>query len=185
MSPAPMRAAPAQPAFWPVRQVNLIVIHCSATPNGRPVTAAAIDDAHVARGFERSSTWRSRMNPLLAAFGYHFLIRVNGALETGRHLDEIGAHVVGNNRTSVGICMAGTDAFREAQWNSLRRTVEALLSKYPDAAVRGHRDLSPDRNNDGLVQPWEWLKTCPGFDVPAWGRGGFLPHPMNVLPEAS
>ena len=174
----------------PPRVVNLIVIHCSASPNGRPVTAADIDAWHHARGFRRAMGWRTRQNATLAAIGYHFLIRVNGAIETGRHLDEIGAHVAGNNRTSIGVCMAGTDRFAPAQWDSLKANITALTERYPSVLrpggtrrgrVCGHRDLSPDRDNDGLVEPWEWLKTCPGFNVGVWFDGGMTPPASAVL----
>jgi hypothetical protein len=29
----------------------------------------------------------------------------------------------------------------------------------------GHRDLSPDLNGDGIIQPGEWTKMCPCYDV--------------------
>ena len=35
-----------------------------------------------------------------------------------------------------------------------------------------------DYDGDGKVEPWEWLKTCPGFDVHEWMTGG-----MKALPE--
>lgn len=164
-----------------MRVVDLIVIHCSATPNGRAVSVSDIDGWHHARGFSRADEWRRRQNPNLFSIGYHFVVYVNGAVATGRHLEEIGAHVVGNNRTSIGVCMVGTDRFTREQWAALARNIGGLLKLYPEAKVRGHRDLSPDKNNDGLVQPWEWLKTCPGFDVRAWGKADFTPAPENIL----
>lgn len=166
-----------------MRAVDLIVIHCSATPNGRPVTTAQIDAWHVARGFERQLAWRNRQNPELSAIGYHFVVYANGAIATGRHLDEVGAHVVGNNKSSLGVCLVGINKFSRAQWQSLAANIGGLLRMFPAAKVCGHRDLSPDRDNDGLVQPWEWLKSCPGFDVRAWGRRDYKPDPANILEE--
>lgn len=177
------------------RDVNLIVVHCSGTPNGESLFAGrvgessfrapveVIDGWHRKRGFQRAAEWRHRWNPPLLAIGYHFVIYTAGAIVTGRHLDEPGAHVVGNNRRSIGICMIGTDAFSEAQWSSLASLVTLLKDKdrYPEARVCGHRDLSPDADNDGLVEPWEWLKTCPGFDVAAWLAAGKRPHPKHVF----
>jgi hypothetical protein len=29
----------------------------------------------------------------------------------------------------------------------------------------GHRDLSPDLDGNGHIEPDEWMKQCPGFDV--------------------
>jgi N-acetyl-anhydromuramyl-L-alanine amidase AmpD len=51
---------------------------------------------------------------------------------------------------------------------SLVSTVQYLKGLYPSAEVLGHRDLSPDKNNDGKITPDEWLKACPCFDVREW-----------------
>lgn len=164
-----------------MREINLIVVHCSGTPNGRWVSTLDIDQWHAARGFKRQGEWRARQNSQLGAIGYHFVIYTNGAIATGRHLAEVGAHVAGNNRNSIGICAAGTDKYTVAQWSSLAALVERLHKEFPDARVTGHRDLSPDKDNDGLVEPWEWLKTCPGFDVAAWRRADMVPPKGGVL----
>ncbi len=180
------------------RLVNELVIHCSASPNGNSLfsgtvgdstfrtPADAIDGWHAARGFHRDDAWCKHFNPQLPAIGYHFIIYTNGAIATGRHMDEIGAHVRGNNRSSIGICMIGTDQFTIEQWKSLRGLVLELQKKYARAktlATLGHRDLSPDRDNDGIVEPWEWLKTCPGFDVRAWLANDMQPDPARVLDQ--
>lgn len=163
------------------RPVDTFVIHCAATPNGRRTTATDIDSWHKAAGFQRSAHWRSQMNPELHHIGYHFLIRINGAIETGRHLDEIGAHTAGNNSRTIGICMAGTDRFTAEQWASLADVVRALQKKYPGARILGHRDYSPDQNGDGVIEPWEFMKTCPGFDVAAWVDNGMKPAIAHIL----
>lgn len=166
-----------------MREINLIVIHCSATPNGRWVSTLDIDRWHAARDFKRQGDWRARQNAQLGSIGYHFVIYTNGAIATGRHLAEIGAHVAGNNRSSIGICVVGTDKFTRAQWGSLAALVDRLRQEFNGVRVTGHRDLSPDKDNDGLVEPWEWLKTCPGFDVAAWLRSDMLPPPSGVLED--
>lgn len=181
------------------RFVDELVIHCSASPNGSSLFAGtvgepgfrtpaeAIDGWHAKRGFHRAEPWRVRFNPRLASIGYHFVVYTNGGVATGRHMDEIGAHVAGNNRTSIGICMIGTDRFALPQWGALRDLVGELRKKYSGVErfrVLGHRDLSPDRNNDGLVEPWEWLKTCPGFDVRAWLDAEMRPAPGHVFEPA-
>ena len=167
------------------RHVNAIVIHCSATPNGRRVTAAEVDRWHADFGFMRREAWRKAQNPDLGHIGYHFLIRVSGTVETGRHLEEVGAHTQGNNASTIGVCMAGTDAFSLEQWESLRKNITALRKLYPGARVLGHRDYSPDLNGDGQVTRDEWTKICPGFDVAEWRNGGMAPLAGHVLePEA-
>lgn len=193
-----------------MRSIDLIVIHCSATPNGVWVSPEQIDRWHQQRGFQRKEEYARRFCPALPHIGYHRLILANGQAAIGRQLEEIGAHVAGHNASSIGVCMVGTSAFFEAQWAALRDCLGALViglaerakERVPDTwwpipgpeatksylaergiRVCGHRDLSPDLDGDGLIEPHEWLKTCPGFDVAAWMERGMQPEPVNVLDE--
>ncbi len=59
--------------------------------------------------------------------------------------------------------------------------MKSLLAKYPGVPVVGHRDLSPDLNGDGTVEPSEWTKTCPGFTVADWLAAGMKPQAKNTL----
>lgn len=159
-----------------------LVVHCSATQNGKSLarqglsSAQVIDKWHQKRGFRRSPTAIKHFNSHLPHIGYHFVIDVDGTVETGRQLGEIGAHVRGHNRNSLGICLiGGVDAsggyhgeFTEAQWYALHKLLRELEAKYPKAKIYGHRDLSPDVNGDGSITPNEWLKACPCFDVWSW-----------------
>lgn len=146
------------------RVIRKIVIHCSATPEGIVFTAADIDRMHRQRGF--------------AKIGYHRFVRLDGTDERGRQDGEIGAHVQGHNSDSIGICYAGgvdakgkpKDTRTPAQRATLARIVRGYLARHPGARVCGHRDLSPDRDGDGVVERHEWLKDCPCFDVAAWLR---------------
>lgn len=157
----------------PVRRISRIVVHCSDTPDGRKTTVEDIDGWHRERGFRRQEGWRRKMNPSLTSIGYHFVIYVNGAIVSGRSLDEIGAHVQGYNADSVGVCMVGRGRYSLVQWTALKQNVNALLKKYPDAKVVGHRDL--DRG-----------KACPCFDVAAWVANGQTALPGHVwTPEKS
>ena len=118
--------------------------------------------------------------PLAERSASKLLVYRNGAISTGRDVTEIGAHVKGYNQKSIGICLVGTDRFTEDQWESLRDLVTRLQSLYPESRVVGHRDLSPDQNANGIVEKFEWLKTCPGFDVAAWIDGGMQPIPEST-----
>ena len=176
------------------REINLIVIHCSASPNGKSLFVGkagepgfkspiqVIDGWHQKRGFHRSDVWRTQFNPSLLAVGYHFVIYTNGASATGRHLDEIGAHVEGYNSRSVGVCMVGIGKFTPQQWAALKTIVLSLRTKYPRARIVGHRALSPDLDHDGIVERQEWLKTCPEFDVSKW-LAFMTPEPENIFEE--
>ena len=88
------------------------------------------------------------------------------------------------DRDSIGICMVGTDRYSVAQWGALANLVSGLRKTYPNARLVGHRDLSPDKNGDGTIEPSEWLKTCPGFNVADWVRGDMEPLAGHILVEA-
>lgn len=173
-APAPSVPPPAAAAAGGGRFIDLIVIHCSASPNGQRVTPAQIDQWHAARGFKRDPKLIGYNAPRLLHIGYHYVIEKLGPVTLCRGEREIGAHVAGFNRSSIGICMVGTDHFDAEQWKSLKGLVTGLQLRYPKARIVGHRDLSPDQNRNGVVEPFEWLKTCPGFDVATWIKGGMV-----------
>jgi hypothetical protein len=180
------------------RRVRLLVVHCSATPSGqwlggKPASAGyrgaadVIDGWHKARGFQRGGGARAAFNWRLAHIGYHYVVDLDGAVSFGRQVNEVGAHAAGFNHDTVGICMVGgaerQARYTAAQWQALAMLVRELcgglgipaapaLNARTDAGVCGHRDLSPDADGDGHVEPTEWLKTCPGFDVAAWLQRG-------------
>ena len=146
-----------------MREIKHIVIHCSASRNGdASVNAQVIDRWHRERGWH--------------GIGYHYVIQVDGTLAKGRPLERIGAHVAGQNATSIGICMVGTDRFSVEQWEMLRDLCHGLQAEFPRADILGHRDFSPDQDGDGVIEPWEWFKLCPGFDVAAWRLSGMDPY---------
>lgn len=174
------------------RAINLIVLHCSATPNERALWTipgarqprtpdVEIDAWHAERGFAREPAWRARQNPNLVSIGYHFVTARNGALFTGRHLDEVGAHAQSWNRASVGICLVGMDQFTVEQWATLRDTVTSLCKRYDIPAAPPAFAKHPNR--PGVARPGVCghrnipgvAKSCPGFDVAAWLGGGMAP----------
>lgn len=122
-----------------LRSINLIVLHCSATPSGRPissgvpgnVTAAdVIDSWHKQRGFKRAEAAARAFNPQLLHIGYHCVIDVTGEVFTGRHFDEAGAHAANFNANSIGVCLVGgierEGQFTPPQWKALKNTVLGL-----------------------------------------------------------
>lgn len=137
-----------------MREINLIVIHCSATRADRCFTEHDVTAAHRCRGFKEC--------------GYHFYIRKNGDIKTMRPIERIGAHARGFNAASIGICYeGGLDEAGQPEWqrHSLRVLVRVLMIDYPGCQLCGHRDLSPDLNRNGEIEPEEWIKACPCFDV--------------------
>ena len=144
--------------FRPETKINLLIIHCAATPNGRWNTSEDIDQWHSERGFRRNTQLIGYHQPKLKHIGYHFVINTKGAVECGRSLTETGAHARGHNFSSIGTCLIGTDRFSMEQWISLKNHVEALENRFPGLKIIGHRQVNPH-------------KTCPGFDVSAWLEG--------------
>lgn len=142
-----------------MRTIDLIVVHCSATREDRPFSREALEAAHRARGF--------------SGIGYHFYVRRDGRIESCRPVEFPGAHAQGYNTRSIGICYEGglntrgdpADTRTEWQKHSLKVLIKALLMDHPGSRVCGHRDLSPDLNGNGKVDPWERLKECPCYSV--------------------
>ncbi|HJD76347.1 MAG TPA: N-acetylmuramoyl-L-alanine amidase [Bacteroides reticulotermitis] len=145
-----------------MRKINLLVIHCSATRADRTLTVFDLETDHRRRGFN--------------GIGYHYYIRKDGTVHLTRPLESIGAHAKGFNANSIGICYEGgldceghpADTRTEEQQTALRLLVHQLSQRFPDCRVCGHRDLSPDLNNNGEIEPEEWIKLCPCFDVTQW-----------------
>lgn len=142
-----------------MRKIDLIVIHCSATRADRDCTVDDLDVCHRRRGFN--------------GIGYHYYIRKSGETTLTRALERIGAHARGYNAHSIGICYEGgldakgrpADTRTVAQRDAMAALLIDLLRRYPGSRVCGHRDLSPDRNGSGEIEPQEWMKQCPCFDV--------------------
>lgn len=141
------------------RKIELIIIHCSATPSHLSLTPEALRQDHLKRGFSDA--------------GYHYYILRNGRVVAMRPLQQIGAHTRGFNRESIGICYEGgvspkgipQDTRTPHQKEALLRLLGELREQFPKARIVGHRDLSPDRNHDGVLSPNEWVKACPSFDA--------------------
>lgn len=142
-----------------MREVNLIVIHCSATRVDREYTPEQMDADHQERGFIRA--------------GYHFYIRKNGKVVHFRHVSKAGAHAFGYNANSIGICYEGgldttgkaADTRTPEQKSRSEQILKELLIRFPGSDICGHRDLSNDLNGDGVISPDEWIKMCPCFNA--------------------
>ena len=141
------------------RSISLIVIHCSATRVTQDFTFEQLEACHLARGFK--------------SIGYHYYITKDGVVYPGRPESEVGAHARHYNAHSIGIAYEGglqpdgaaADTRTPQQREALRFLIRQLLVLYPKSTVCGHRDLSPDLNGNGVIEPQEWLKQCPCFDA--------------------
>ena len=130
-----------------MRKVNKIIIHCSATPEGRHHDVADIRRWHLKRGF--------------SDIGYHYLIHIDGTIEEGRPINKQGAHCSGENKGSIGLCYVGgmskdmkkaKDTRTQAQKDSLIKLMHELIYKYnKDMTIHGHNEYAN--------------KACPSFNV--------------------
>ena len=128
------------------RTIKEIIVHCTATPEGRVETVQSIRNMHKAKGW--------------SDIGYHYLIGLNGERWEGRNVNLIGAHCEGHNSNSIGVCYVGgvdkkmqaKDTRTEKQKDALVALLKDLRKLYPKAKIYGHHDF-----NKG--------KSCPCFDA--------------------
>ena len=127
-----------------MRSITLLIVHCSAVRPYQTSSAADIDNWHKRR-MTHGIHWKG--------IGYHYVVRRDGSVEQGRPLWEPGAHCVGHNKHSIGICYEGgldmdgveTDTRTPAQKVALRKLIETLHNQFPKALIVGHCDLAHDR----------------------------------------
>ena len=157
------------------RNIDEIIIHCSATKEGAKCTSSQISAAHKACRF---SAYVDKHTGKTMHIGYHFIIHADGTIEECRPVAKIGCHASGHNAHSIGICYIGgldkrdtngrmiKDTRTPQQKASLIALIKRLKAKYPTIKrVIGHRDTSPDLNGNGVIDPYEYIKGCPCFDA--------------------
>ena len=128
-----------------MRDIDKIIVHCTATREGAPVSLDTVRRWHLERGW--------------SDIGYHYLILLDGTIERGRPEHIQGAHVKGYNRNSIGVSYVGgvdrelnpKDTRTQDQKDSLHNLLSNLMASYEDATLHGHNEFSP--------------KACPSFDV--------------------
>lgn len=128
------------------RKITEIIVHCTATPEGKDYTIKDITQWHKQRGF--------------STIGYHYVVYRDGSVHTGRDVNVAGAHCTGHNAHSIGVCYVGGLAKdgktpKDTRTNVQKASLEILLRKlrtlYPTAKIYGHNTFS--------------AKACPCFDA--------------------
>lgn len=128
------------------RKITKIILHCSATAEGKDFSVSHIRQWHLARGF--------------SDIGYHYVVYRDGSVHLGRPESVAGAHTSGQNSCSIGVCYVGglaadgktpKDTRTPAQRKALRELVASLQKKYPGATVHGHYEFAN--------------KACPSFKI--------------------
>lgn len=128
-----------------MRIINKIIVHCTATPEGRETSVEEIEQWHIQAGYKK--------------IGYHYIISLNGQIYTGREEDEIGAHCKNHNKDSIGVVYVGgcdkqmqpKDTRTDEQKLALKTLLKRLKAKYPTAIIYGHNNFAN--------------KACPSFDA--------------------
>ena len=134
-----------------MRDINKIIVHCSATQEGKDFNAAEINQWHLKRGW--------------SGIGYHYVVLLDGTIEYGRSIYKQGAHVKGENEGSIGICYIGgvesergsngkwiaKDTRTPEQKESLLLLIKTLKKMHPTATIHGHNEFAN--------------KSCPCFDA--------------------
>lgn len=129
------------------RPINEIIIHCTATPEGREVSVATI------RKWHKDMGWSD--------IGYHWVVGLDGVPRPGRPEAKVGSHVANHNTGTLGVVYVGgvasdaktpKDTRTTAQRRGLISIVRGLIARYPTIVkVTGHNQYSS--------------KACPSFDV--------------------
>ena len=129
-----------------MRDINKIILHCSATRDGQDISTETIRGWHV-----NERGWSD--------IGYHFVVLLDGTVDKARPIKRQGAHVRGKNKGSIGVCYIGgcdadmnpKDTRNEAQKKSLEELISYLMESYDDATLHGHNEFSS--------------KACPSFNM--------------------
>ena len=130
------------------RSINEIIVHCTASYEGQPLTVEAIRRMHI-----RERGWSD--------IGYHYVVYLDGSIHEGRNVNISGAHCTGHNTHSIGVVYVGgllrngkaADTRTPAQKAGLLKLLKELKRLYPKATIHGHREYAN--------------KACPCFDAKA------------------
>ena len=129
-----------------MRAINKIILHCSATPEGRHTTVEDIRLWHKAQGW--------------SDIGYHYVVYLDGSVHLGRPIEVSGAHTKRLNKNSIGVVYVGgidainfkaKDTRTPEQKEALDCLLNELMGNYSGATLHGHNEFAS--------------KACPSFDV--------------------
>lgn len=144
-----------------MRRITRIFVHCTAS----------WQDTTTEESLRREFKAKGWINP-----GYHWVIFPDGRIRQLLNEDAVANGVKGYNSRSIHVAWVGgirydrnrkiesVDNRTDAQKLALFDLLTKLKLKYRDAQVMGHRDISPDLNHNGIIDPWERVKDCPCFE---------------------
>lgn len=166
-----------------MRRIDYIVIHCSAGFG---------DVASIRRYWKETLGWKSD--------GYHRFILTTGEIVPLMNIADVSNGVKGYNSNSVHISYQGgvdrknvnlaVDSRTHEQKESILECIHEVLVELKKhqpidhIKILGHRDFSPDKNGNGVIESWERIKECPSFDaIPeyAWIQGSKALNKKGIL----
>jgi len=129
-----------------MRALKRIILHCTATPEGKHFDVDTIRRWHV-----KDRGWKD--------IGYHYVIYIDGSVHEGRPIEQAGAHTSGHNADSIGITYVGgcdakmkaKDTLNEAQETAMVNLIKSLRELYGEMSLHGHNEFA--------------AKACPSFKV--------------------
>ena len=129
-----------------MRKIDKVIIHCADTKTNQNFDVSDIDRWHKNKGWTE--------------IGYHYYIKLDGTIQTGRKLKRVGAHCAGHNSSSVGVCLEGGKNPDGTKWDMCTSKQEYAVEKllltlgkdYPNITLHGHYEFSK-------------TKSCPNFDI--------------------
>lgn len=141
-------------------KITEIIVHCEATPEGEEFSRSTLNACHKQRKFTPYT-----LNGKKEYIGYHYVIHLDGSIESCRPESVKGVHCSGHNSQSIGVSYVGgcpprsvkdwkykaKDTRTPAQKSALIKLLKELKSRYPGAKIYGHRDFAN--------------KPCPSFDA--------------------
>lgn len=145
-----------------MRRITRIFVHCTASWQNNTTVES------LRREF-RDKGWK--------APGYHYVVFPDGKvfkmLEEGlvangvKDYNSNSIHVawVGGIKYDVKRRLISVDNRTDEQKVALFDLLTKLKIRYRGAMILGHRDISPDLNHNGVIDPWERIKDCPCFDA--------------------
>ena len=129
-------------------KLKYLVIHCTATPEGREVSSADIRKWHTSPVAQGGRGWKQ--------VGYTDLFHLNGGVEVtngAKGYNSVSRHIV----YAGGVEKDGKtpkDTRTGCQKKALEKYVKDFHRKFPDVRIIGHNELA--------------AKACPSFDVQEW-----------------
>ena len=142
-----------------MRRIDRIFVHCTASYQ------ETTNEASLRAEFKNKG-WKSP--------GYHYVVKTDGNIIKMQDEAKTANGVKNYNAHSIHVAWIGgidkkhpngIDNRTDAQKLALFDLLTKLKLKYRNAIIMGHRDISPDLNHNGVIDPWERIKECPCFDA--------------------